>query len=416
MATPWSITSQVENALLNLAINARDAMKGHGKLTIEADNAILAEEYALQNPDVRPGQYVRLTVSDTGCGMTPEIMAQVFEPFFTTKPEGRGTGLGLSMVYGFVKQSDGHIMIYSEPGQRSTIRIYLPRVRDAEDVVVEVDEGPVTGGDETVLVVEDDDEVRSTVVELLGDLGYRVLKARDAQSALAIVDSGFSIDLLFTDVVMPGPLRSTELARLARLRLPQVAVLFTSGYTDNAIVHGGRLDQGTELLSKPYTREALARKIRRVLRDRQQRAAASAAKQRHFTAQPKRTGRSLNILFVEDDELIRLSTIDMLTGLGHEVYEAAEATAALAILEENRIDVLMTDLGLPGMSGGRLAAEACRLKPGLKVIFATGGGDGGGEPVVKPAVHSAITLHKPYDALALDMALRVAGERRGTLK
>jgi CheY-like chemotaxis protein len=169
------------------------------------------------------------------------------------------------MVWGLVKQSDGHIKIYSEPGEGTTIRIYLPRSRQQEDLAIEVDPGPVVGGTETGLVVEDDEDVRNTVIELLTDFGYRVLKAKDAQSALAIVESGVPIDLLFTDVVMPGPLRSPELARKARERLPEIAVLFTSGYTDNAIVHDGRLDEGIELLSKPYTREALARKIRHVL-------------------------------------------------------------------------------------------------------------------------------------------------------
>jgi signal transduction histidine kinase/DNA-binding response OmpR family regulator len=406
-------TSQVENALLNLAINARDAMNGHGKLTIEADNASLTDEYAARHAEVLPGEYVMLAVSDTGCGMTPQIMARVFEPFFTTKPEGRGTGLGLSMVYGFVKQSDGHIMIYSEPGIGSTIRIYLPRVRDPEEVAIEVDPGPVTGGTETVLVVEDDEEVRATVVDLLNDLGYRVLKARDAQSALAIVDSGAAIDLLFTDVVMPGPVRSPELARLARVRLPDIAVLFTSGYTENAIVHGGRLDHGTELLSKPYTREALARKVRHVLRNQRQRSQAAVANRRPTTQRNR--GRRLSILFVEDDELIRMSTIDMLTGLGHVVFEAGDAEAALAVLRDNSIDVLMTDLGLPGMSGGRLAAEACRLQPDLRVIFATGG-DARPATDGDLAPDQAILLNKPYDALALDAALRFAGERRGGFK
>ena len=406
-------TSQVENALLNLAINARDAMNAHGRLTIEAGNASLNDEYAARNADVRPGEYVMLAVSDTGCGMTPEIMAQVFEPFFTTKPEGRGTGLGLSMVYGFVKQSNGHVMIYSEPGAGTTIRIYLPRVRDAEDQAVEVESGPVVGGTETVLVVEDDEEVRATVVELLTDLDYHVLKARDAQSALSIVDSGAAIDLLFTDVVMPGPVRAPELARLARARLPAIAVLFTSGYTEDAIVHGGRLDPGTELLSKPYTREALARKVRHVLRNQRQHAAATGRKGRLNAIHPGR-GRTLRILFVEDDELIRLSSIGMLTGLGHVVFEAGDAMSALELLDANRIDILLTDLGLPGMSGGRLAAEACRRRPELKVIFATGA-DGPATAGELPR-DRGVMLRKPYDADALDAALRVAGERRGGSK
>jgi CheY-like chemotaxis protein len=212
-----------------------------------------------------------VAVTDTGCGIAPDVIDQVFEPFFTTKAEGKGTGLGLSMVYGFVKQSGGHIKIYSEPGQGTTLRIYLPRAREKEDVETNVETGPASGGTETVLVVEDDEDVRGTVVDMLSELGYRVLKAKDAQSALAIVESGVPIDLLFTDVIMPGPLRSPALARQARERLPGIAVLFNSGYTENAIVHGGRLDEGIDLLSKPYSREALARKIRHVLRNQQQR-------------------------------------------------------------------------------------------------------------------------------------------------
>jgi len=263
--------AQVENAILNLAINSRDAMNGHGKLTIEAGNASLDDSYASQHEEVTPGQYVMLAVTDTGSGIPPELMERVFEPFFTTKAEGQGTGLGLSMVYGFVKQSGGHIKIYSEVGQGTTIRIYLPRSRQSEDIASNVEQVTAAGGTEAVLVVEDDDAVRATVVDMLSDMGYRVLKARDAQSALVIVESGVPIDLLFTDVVMPGPLRSPELALKARQRIPTIAVLFTSGYTENAIVHGGRLDDGIALLSKPYNRDALARKIRHVLSEQQQR-------------------------------------------------------------------------------------------------------------------------------------------------
>lgn len=266
---------QVENVLLNLAINARDAMDGHGKLTIEVGNAFLDDTYTRKHAEVAKGQYVMLAVSDTGCGIAPDTLARVFEPFFSTKPEGKGTGLGLSMVYGFVKQSGGHVTIYSEVGQGTTVKLYLPRAFQREDVVEAANLGPVVGGTETILVAEDDDEVRSTTVEILADFGYRVLKARDAASALAIIESGIPIDLLFTDVVMPGLLKSPELARKAKERLPNLAVLFASGYTENAIAHGGRLDEGVELLSKPYTREMLARKIRHVLANRQQRSAST---------------------------------------------------------------------------------------------------------------------------------------------
>jgi PAS domain S-box-containing protein len=256
--------AQIENALLNLAINARDAMDGNGKLTIEAGNALLDDAY-VRDQDIPAGQYVMLAVTDTGAGMPSEIMAQAFEPFFSTKPEGKGTGLGLSMVYGFVKQSGGHVRIYSEVGSGTTIKLYLPRAHQSEDILVSRGTDLVSGGAETILVAEDDGEVRSTVVETLRDLGYRVLTANDAASALAVIESGVAIDLLFTDVVMPGSLKSPELARKAKERLPHIAVLYTSGYTENAIVHGGRLDPGVDLLSKPYSRESLARKVRQVI-------------------------------------------------------------------------------------------------------------------------------------------------------
>lgn len=257
--------AQLENALLNLAINARDAMNGVGKLTIEASNASLDDEYVRTNTGVVAGQYVMLAVSDTGSGMAPEVVAQAFEPFFSTKPEGKGSGLGLSMVYGFVKQSGGHVKIYSEPGHGTTVKLYLPRSHEAEDMRLPPVSTPPVGGKETILVAEDDAEVCATVMEMLSELGYQVLKAHDGESALAIIQSGIHIDLLFTDVVMPGPLRSPDLARKARERLPGIAVLFTSGYTQNAIVHAGRLDAGVELLGKPYSREELARKVRQVL-------------------------------------------------------------------------------------------------------------------------------------------------------
>ncbi len=398
--------SQVENALLNLAINARDAMNGHGKLTIEAGNASLSDDYALRDADVKAGQYVVLAVTDTGIGMTPDVMEHAFEPFFTTKPEGRGTGLGLSMVYGFVKQSNGHINIYSEPGHGTTVRIYLPRVAQAEDVTVEVDSGTIEGGNELILVVEDDDDVRHTVIELLTDLGYRVLKARDAQGALAIIESGAPIDLLFTDVVMPGPVRSPELARQARERLPHAAILFTSGYTDNAIVHGGRLDPGIELLSKPYRREALARKIRQVLRNQAQQGAAAKRSSRLASA-----GISpLTILFVEDDDLVRLSTSELLTELGHTVMQAGSGAEALRLLDAANIDVLMTDVNLPDMRGGDIAAQAREQMPAATVIFATGN-DAIPTTSNGTKIDDAILLRKPFTVSALNDALRTANGR-----
>ena len=391
--------TQIENALLNLAINARDAMDGQGKLTIELGNATLDDDYARTHAEVAPGQYVMLAVTDTGCGMAPEIIDKVFDPFFSTKPEGKGSGLGLSMVYGFVKQSGGHVKIYSEVGHGTTIRLYLPRALASEDVEVQTIAAPVTGGSETILVVEDDEEVRNTVVEMLTDLGYRVLRAVDAQSGLSVVESGIPIDVLFTDVVMPGPMKSTELARQAKERLPNVAVLFTSGYTENSIVHGGRLDPGVELLSKPYTREALARKIRHVLANASQRAEQASAS---ASPAPSPVGTSdapaPTVLLVEDDPLIRINTADMLQDAGCTVYEAGTSEQALKLLETVSIDVLMTDFHLPGMSGQQLAERVRASHPGVRIIFATGEAD-------LPSRGDAIVLRKPYDMDALLAAL-----------
>ncbi|MEK9211115.1 hybrid sensor histidine kinase/response regulator [Sphingomonas sp. 2378] len=403
--------NQIENALLNLAINARDAMNGQGKLTIELSNAHLDDDYARTHDEVTPGQYVMLAVSDTGSGMSEEIIQKVFEPFFSTKSEGKGSGLGLSMVYGFVKQSGGHVKIYSEIGHGTTIKLYLPRAMEAEDVEVAVDTGPITGGSETVLVVEDDAEVRGTVVELLSDLGYRVLKAVDAQSALNVIESGIPIDILFTDVVMPGTLKSPELARKARERLPDIAVLFTSGYTENSIVHGGRLDKGVELLSKPYTREALARKFRHVLANQRQRRMAVSGAPRDLpgrdakatdepTPRPLHDGRT--ILLVEDDDLIRANTAETLQEAGFVVVHAVTAEEAMTALQTAQIDVLVTDLNLPGESGIELAKRSRQLRPSLSVVFATG--DGG--MAAEAADMNAALLTKPYTADRLIAAIR----------
>lgn len=255
----------LENTLLNLVINARDAMEGVGILRVHAANVTLTTEYARAFPEVTPGDYIAIAVTDTGSGMTQDVMQKAFDPFFTTKAEGRGTGLGLSMVYGFVKQSGGHITIESQPGQGTSIRIYLPRSLQLEDHLVSIEALPVLGGHEMILVAEDDESVRDTVVAMFNDLGYRVIKAKDAMSALDIIESGMPIDMLFSDVVMPGPLQSIELARKARERRPHLAVLFTSGYPENAITSTGRLDPGVDLLSKPYSKDTLARRVRHAL-------------------------------------------------------------------------------------------------------------------------------------------------------
>jgi len=255
--------AQLENGLLNLALNARDAMPNGGKLTIELRNAYLDQAYAARHGDVNAGQYVLIAVTDTGVGMTPEQTERAFEPFFTTKPEG--AGLGLSQVYGLVKQSEGHIKIYSEPGQGTTVKLYLPRVRAEEEPEPTWPTEEASGNGEQILVVEDDPEVRAAVADMVVDLGYQVFEAEDARSALAILRSGVNIDLLFTDVIMPGAVNGRQLAVAAQALVPTIAVLFTSGYTENAIIHHGRLDEGVLLLSKPYNKDELALKIRLAL-------------------------------------------------------------------------------------------------------------------------------------------------------
>ncbi len=257
---------QLENALLNLCLNARDAMPGGGRLTLETANVRLDEEYAARNADVQPGQYVMLAVSDTGQGITPEHLQRVFEPFFTTKEKGKGTGLGLSMVYGFVKQSSGHLAIYSEPGQGTSVKLYLPRTgSEVTAAAPGSDSGAVVGGSETILLVEDDAAVRQVALAALRSFGYTVIEAADGPSAMTVLEQRHDVDLLFTDIVMPGGMNGRELADAARRLRPGLRVLYTSGYTENAIVHHGRLDAGALLLGKPYRRRELDRAVRAAL-------------------------------------------------------------------------------------------------------------------------------------------------------
>jgi CheY-like chemotaxis protein len=404
---------QLENVILNLAINGRDAMKGEGKLTLELNNAMLDDDYVLYEPEVAAGQYVMLAISDTGCGMPPEVAARAFEPFFTTKREGEGTGLGLSMAYGFVKQSNGHIRIYSEVGSGTTIKIYLPRSMQPEVELPNLRNAPVVGGSETILVVEDDLAVQATVVDMLQALGYRVLKANDGQGALTILQSGIPIDMLFTDVVMPGPVRSIEVARQAKEMFPNIEVLFTSGYTQNAIVHGGRLDPGVELISKPYRRDELARKIRQLFAARKDKAPAAIeapaqalAPAAQASSEPGMPGAvaPLSILVVEDNPDARAMLSELLMLLGHSVEGVGSAEQALEVLAEKRFDVLLTDYSLPGMSGldlARRVTEGEDMKSGMKIIFSSGyGAPVAGDLAIKP-----LFLPKPFTLAALQKVL-----------
>ena len=259
---------ELENAIINRSVNARDAMDGQGKLTIETANGHIDESYHAANSEAAVGQYVTVSVSDTGAGMSDEVRQRVFEPFYTTKEVGQGTGLGLSQVYGFVKQSGGHVQIYSEVGRGTTVKIYLPRwTGPAEAIATPAQPGEVLprGAGEVILVVEDDDNVRAVSVEALRELGYTVIDAASPAAALLNLETDERIDLLFTDVVMPG-MTGKQLAERGLVQRPALKVLYTTGYTRNAIVHQGTLDPGVALLQKPFTISQLANRVRGVLR------------------------------------------------------------------------------------------------------------------------------------------------------
>ena len=383
----WSVRAdpnQLENALLNLALNARDAMagQGDGRLTIEATNASLDDAYAARVAEVTPGQYVMFAVTDTGCGMVADQLARATEPFFTTKPEGQGTGLGLSMVFGFAKQSGGHLGLYSEPGRGTTARLYIPRTTDrARPMTIPAQDTPSSAG-ELVLLVEDDPAVRQSSADALRALGYAVQDAADADAALSLLEGGLRPDVLFTDVVMPGRLSSRALAETAQAMLPGIAVLFTSGYTQNAIVHNGQLDPGINLLSKPWRTNDLQRALR---------AALDAARA------PSRTAR-LRVLLVEDEDLVRMTTADMLADAGFDVLEAGTLADALTRLD-GQVDILVTDLSLPDGDGLELVARARALRPDLPVVVASGRAHVG---------EGYVVLAKPYDGVGLRAAVDAA--------
>ncbi len=377
---------QLETALLNLVINARDAMPEGGRIVIEAGCAPLDEADAAANADVSPGHYVMLAVSDTGIGMTAEQLSHAFEPFYTTKAEGLGTGLGLSMVYGFARQSGGFLKLYSEPGHGTTARLYIPRADQAAPAPAPAPAPVGRAAGELVLVVEDDAAVRVVVQHTLADLGYRVIEATDGEAALALLREGARPDILFSDVVMPGPLGARAFAEQARAMLGErLAVVFTSGYTENSIVHNGRLDEGVHLLSKPWRAADLARKLREALDET--RAVAPAA--------------ALRVLLVEDEPLVRMTTADMLADLGHDVLEAATGAEALALLSKADcgIGILVVDLGLPDMDGRALVERARALHPALRVVVATG------RSPEEIGLDDCVWLGKPYNRAALERAM-----------
>jgi CheY-like chemotaxis protein len=354
-----------------------------------------------------------LAVTDTGTGMSREVMERAFDPFFSTKPKGEGTGLGLSMAYGFVRQSGGHIKLYSEIGEGTTVRIYLPRSTGTAVEFPPRTGGSVKHGEETILVVEDDPQVQSTVVELLTGLGYAVLKANDAEQALAVVASGVHIDLLFTDVVMPGSLRSPDMAKRATQMLPGLKVLFTSGYTQNAIVHGGRLDPGVELLSKPYSRQQLAMKVRQVIGDSDSKVIEQPmAESGDDPDVPVRRTGELRVLAVDDDPASLDALCELLLLLGIDARRAESAASALEMLQASDIDVLLTDVVMSDMSGLELARRAAAMQPNLEVIFASGNRLAEQENLQ----FEWSALRKPYSLSQLQDTLRSASNRQAKRK
>jgi len=379
---------QLESALLNLAVNSRDAMRNGGKLTIETANAHLDDTYTTKFAEIEPGQYVLICVSDTGTGMSAEVVSKAFDPFFTTKAIGEGTGLGLSQVYGFVKQSGGHVKIYSEPGQGTTVRIYLPRlvggrIEEEHEAAPFVPQGRST---ETILVVEDDKDVRTYSTESLRELGYSVLQATDAMSALRILDDHPEIALLFTDVGLPG-LNGRELVDRARKKRPRLRVLFTTGYARNAIVHQGRLDAGVELLTKPFNRTQLAVRIRDVMDARQEPA-----------------GTQRVALIVEDESLVRMFLTDVLEEIGFEVVQVASAAEALRVAQARAdFEVAFVDVGLPDGNGLDVARQLRARSPQMRIAIASGYGNALDDALREDPL--VTHMSKPYQEAAVREAL-----------
>lgn len=385
--------NQLEVSLLNLAVNSRDAMPKGGKLTIETANVFLDESYAARQAEVVPGQYVVISVTDTGSGMSKETLSKAFEPFFTTKDIGQGTGLGLPQVYGFVKQSGGNVKIYSEPGQGTTVRIYLPRLHSddaaeqADDLSMHIPKGSTH---QTILVVEDEDDVRAHTSGIVSELGYRVLEAANGTAALQILQRHPEIALLFTDVGLPGGINGRQLADAAHKLRPDLKVLFTTGYARNAIVHDGRLDPGVSLLPKPFTYAAVASKLSDVLE----------------------ASKAVRVLLVEDEALIQMLAVEQLEELGYRVETSSSARDAInkVKLLGDKIGVAIVDFGLPDVKGDILISELRAIRSALPIVIASGYNDAALRQ--KFASDSRIAfVGKPYSGADLDAAILSVRDR-----
>jgi signal transduction histidine kinase/DNA-binding response OmpR family regulator len=396
----WNIETdpiELEAAIVNLAVNARDAMPNGGELLIETANVELDSAYAAVNADVTIGPHVMIAVADTGSGMHADVLKKVFEPFFTTKPDGHGTGLGLSQVYGFVKQTGGHVKLYSEPGIGTTAKIYFPKastlssVRQHIETSKATDQIPAAINGESILVVEDDDDVRNYTVNSLRELGYVVFEAVNAASALELLERETEIHLLFTDLGLPGAMDGRALADRVRAIRPRLQILITTAYAGNALMHEGRLDPGVELLSKPFTLAALASRIRELLN--------------------RREGDS-QILVVDDEFLIRMLVVEAVTQSGLQVEEAGSYHEALARIRSvgDKLAAAIIDLGLPDRSGDELVADIRAVRRTLPIILATGYAS---EDVRRRFAQDAFVqiVEKPFDPKSLLKALTKFGVR-----
>ena len=364
---------EFQDAILNLVINARDAMPKGGKLLIETSNKYLDGEYITLNPDIEPGDYVQLMLSDTGTGIDADSMERIFEPFFTTKPEGVGTGLGLAMVYGFVKRYGGNIKVYSEPGVGTTVRMYLPRaVGDATAVAAHNGQSAsLPKGNERILIVDDETDLLQLAEQYLQDLGYRTRTAENATQALQILSEDREFDLLFSDVVMPGGMNGYELAQQATTLIPGIRVLLTSGFTSNTIAHNGLARFSAHLLSKPYRQAELARRLRLVLEEYTPSDAQVSA-----TREGVLKGRI--VMVVDDDEDVRELFRLHLQRLGCRVVLAATSEEAMSLylrlLEDGEpVSAIILDLGMPGSMGGEAVAGWIRQTDTHTKLIVTSG-------------------------------------------
>lgn len=381
--------NQLENAVINLAVNARDAMSTGGALVLGTSNAVLDAADCDQLTDCLPGEYVVLTVADSGVGMSDDVMGRAFDPFFTTKAEGEGTGLGLSQVYGFVRQSGGHVQMNSQPGRGTTIRLFLPRIGQHQRKQVlsrrEREHTPQASGVETILVVEDEADVRAHSTETLREMGYQVLEAEDGAQGLRVLDAHPEIRLLFTDVGLPNGMNGKMLADKAVARRPGLPVLFTSAYAAEVLVSNNRLDAGVALISKPFTVTGLAQRVRRALDD--------AASER-----PAEQSAPLRVLLVEDDFMLRTLAVESLASEGFEVQDTGSVAETLEHVQAKGIecfDLVIIDIGLPDGRGDDLAKALRAQRADLPVLILSGNIG----QISDPAFYGdplVATLEKPY--------------------